>query len=446
VMSLFKRARLGIFLVLCTIFGGTSQNILDYKLILYIASILIIGWVLTDGTRKPLSRLNVVPMWILGAFCAIYGLYLIPLPPEIWTSLPGRSIVKEGFDILSLPLPYLPASLTPEMSFLSMLHLLPSLAVLMITLLCGRQAELKWAFYAVLGLAVGTIILGLLQLLRGGSDFYIYVYSHFGLAAGFFSNANHQASFLVMVLPFAVFMALPTRSTSSLNILFPQQTAIGISLIVLIMVGVVLTGSIAGYMLAFITFISSAFVMSRGRRINYSMVIACVAVFSGALLFDFLVLGNYTQEFIGEFEARHGTSRAVMFETSIETGKAYFPFGAGPGSFEAVYQLHEDKAALWRKFANNAHNDYIQLFLEFGILGIVVCAAALGVLARLFYRYVVRAPKKGKLIYGLCTISLLAVAFHSLADYPLRTPAVSVLAMFLVGVIWRSSGEGPSTH
>ncbi len=440
-VNFLQNARLSMLLVLCIVFGGTSQNILDYKVFLYITSILMIGWILTDGDRQPLSRLNVAPMWVLGAFCTLYCLYIIPLPPGIWTSLPGRSIAKEGFDILSLPLPYLPASLTPEMSFLSMLHLLPPLAVILITLLCARQAELKWALYAVFSLAIGTMVLGLLQLLMGNTDFYLYEYSHFGLAAGFFSNANHQASFLVMILPFAVFMALATRSRKTYNVLIPQHGGMGFSLIVLIMVGTVLTGSIAGYMLAFAVFIASAFVMSRGKRTNYPVVLLGVAIFSSALLLDFLVLGGYTQELIHEFETRHGTSRAVMFATTIEAGQAYLPIGAGPGSFEAVYQLHEDKTVIWRKFANKAHNDYIQMFLEFGAFGVAVCMAALGLLARLTYNYLVRRSKKDKRLYGLCTISLIAVAAHSLADYPLRTPAVSVFAMFLVGVIWRSNEE-----
>ena len=435
-MSVLKKARLGILLVLCIILGGTSQNILDYKLVLYIASILMIGWILTDGSRESLSRLNIAPMWVLGAFGALYCLYIIPLPPEIWTSLPGRNIVKEGFDILSLPLPYLPASLTPEMSFLSMLHLLPPLAILLITLLCARQTELKWAFYAVLGMAVGSIILGLLQLLMGGTDFYLYEYSHFGLASGFFSNANHQASFLVMILPFAVYMALAGRSGKTSNSLIPQHFAVGVCFVFLTMVGIVLTGSIAGYMLAAIVFPLSFYVMSRGGYVNYPLMLLVVTIFSSFLVFDFLVLGNYSQELIDEFTIN---IRPQIFITSLEAGKGYFPFGSGPGSFEATYLFYQDKSSIYPNYVNKAHNDYVQLFHELGVFGIFLCLLLITGLARLVYLYLISPVKRSEKIYALCVVSFLAVAMHSVADYPLRTPAISALGAFLIGIIWRKN-------
>ena len=38
---------------------------------------------------------------------------LVPLPPELWTALPGRDHVREGYALLGQPLPWMPISLAP---------------------------------------------------------------------------------------------------------------------------------------------------------------------------------------------------------------------------------------------------------------------------------------------------------------------------------------------
>ena len=56
---------------------------------------------------------------------------LVPLPPSIWTALPGRAPVADGFRLLGQPLPWLPMSLAPARTVASLLWLLPALAVLL---------------------------------------------------------------------------------------------------------------------------------------------------------------------------------------------------------------------------------------------------------------------------------------------------------------------------
>ena len=39
---------------------------------------------------------------------------IVPLPPELWTALPGRSEIVANYRLLGVPLPWLPLSLAPE--------------------------------------------------------------------------------------------------------------------------------------------------------------------------------------------------------------------------------------------------------------------------------------------------------------------------------------------
>ena len=52
ILDLLSPFRLAVFLLLCLIFGGTSQDIVEPKLILYILSLLIIGLCLTIKNSK----------------------------------------------------------------------------------------------------------------------------------------------------------------------------------------------------------------------------------------------------------------------------------------------------------------------------------------------------------------------------------------------------------
>ena len=142
-MSPFKRSlefisniRLSLFLLLCFIFGGTSQDIVAPKLGLYLISLLAIGYCLTVLNRESkfwdLKSMNM----ILGAFFIAHVVYLIPLPPGIWSHLPGRDFIVQGYQTLQVDLPWLPLSIAPEKTYFSLFDFLPPLALILMIGTC----------------------------------------------------------------------------------------------------------------------------------------------------------------------------------------------------------------------------------------------------------------------------------------------------------------------
>ncbi len=117
------------------------------------------------------------------------------------------------------------------------------------------------------------------------------------------------------------------------------------------------------------------------------------------------------------------------------------PFlGTGLGTFEDAFPRYsfpvEGVFARFGKKASFAHNEYLQLASEIGIF-------ALGILLWLLYAFFQKARElfktlQGKEEYGLA-IGLVAgitgVLIHSLVDFPLHAPAVTILLTINAGIV-----------
>ena len=115
-----------------------------------------------------------------------------------------------------------------------------------------------------------------------------------------------------------------------------------------------------------------------------------------------------------------------MFDNTFEIGKRFFPLGSGPGSFPEVYRLIED---FTRKTIPHAHNDYIEIFAEFGFVGIVGILGGVFWIFKLSFQSFFKTSSRGS-ISNYMLISVFTVMIHSVFDYSLRTIAVMTLLCF----------------
>ena len=63
----------------------------------------------------------------------------------------------------------------------------------------------NWIAWAIAIITVAAVMIGALQIASGNpasSPWYFYEITNFGFATGFFSNANHMATLLVVTIPF----------------------------------------------------------------------------------------------------------------------------------------------------------------------------------------------------------------------------------------------------
>ncbi|MEL6919886.1 MAG: O-antigen ligase family protein, partial [Pseudomonadota bacterium] len=121
--------------------------------------------------------------------------------------------------------------------------------------------------------------------------------------------------------------------------------------------------------------------------------------------------------------------RAQFWQNTWAATLDYLPFGTGLGGFHVIYPRYERMDQDLSVFANYAHNDWLEALLETGIFGLaLLCAVTFFV-----FKKSQETPLKVAALIGL-----VALAVHSLVDYPLRTMPIAMLAAFYVGVIWQT--------
>ena len=190
------------YLALCLILGGASAEGYWVNLVLQLLAVPIIGWSLLARRKTETPAAAKQLLWIAFLALVVIGIQLISVPPEIWTHFPGRERIADGFELLNLPLPWMPISLAPLNTIASAIWLLPALAVLLAIVKLGSFKG-DWIALAILVVTAAAVVLGALQILGGaGSQWELYEITNYGSATGFFANSNHMATLLLGAIPF----------------------------------------------------------------------------------------------------------------------------------------------------------------------------------------------------------------------------------------------------
>ena len=433
--SAVKSAVAPAYLLACLLLGGSAQGIWQ-NMLLQLAGLAIIAWAAATGD-EPLPKAAQTLLLILVAGLIVIALQLIPLPASLWTT--GlRARVGEGYAILGQAIPPLPISLTPYAGLNTLLGIVPALAVFCAVLRLGAFRA-SWLAAALLAGTVVGITLGALQVVAPGpnSPWYLYPQTNRGVAVGFFANANHMADLLVCALPFIAALASAGRSRNIQR--YSALLVVLAAAALLIVVGIALNGSLAGYVLALPVIGASILIAAPPRRSLRTPVailtgLALVAAV-GAIASTSIGSSRIGQEASGSVQ-----SREAILQTTAKAIADTMPFGSGLGSFVRVYPLYESADRVVPEYVIHAHNDYAELVLELGLLGIVLIGA--------FLAWWMAAARAGWRTGGggpyarAASIATAVVLVHSLVDFPLRTAAVSAtFAMCLALLIDRRPSQ-----
>jgi O-antigen ligase len=272
-------------------------------------------------------------------------------------------------------------------------------------------------------------LLGVLQVSSGNPDtspWYLYAESSFGVASGFFANANHMATLMIATLPFLAALYASSRSTNRQRSSAVLVLVLGVGLV--IFVGILLNRSLAAYGLTPPVLAASVLILlgQRSRWRGWTLLIA------GLLLIAAAVVLATSSVRSSQFESDAPTSvqtRQEMLSTTARAVRDFMPWGSGLGSFRSVYQLYEDPARVTNTYVIHAHNDYAELALETGLPGIMLVLLFLGWWSRASWR---AWFGDGGPYARAASIASAAILVHSLVDFPLRTAAIAtVFAMCL---------------
>jgi O-antigen ligase len=136
-------------------------------------------------------------------------------------------------------------------------------------------------------------------------------------------------------------------------------------------------------------------------------------------------------DIVGAFESRGiKRSRLDLWVDMLPMARRFPVFGVGFNAFATAYPHYQ---TVWRtEWIGEAHNDYLQVLFDLGLLGV---ALVLPLLALLFRRALADADRS-PLSLGLLG-SLLGLAAHALVDFNWQIPANAATYVSLAALVMR---------
>ncbi|MEN3748105.1 O-antigen ligase family protein [Sphingomonas sp. HF-S3] len=411
-------------LATAVLLGGSSGAIPARGTVIELLSVLVLAWTLwrSAGRRWPRTA------WIAcGLVLAIPVLQLVPIPEALWVQLPGHqtAVAIAGF-VGNGQRPSI--TLDSNATWRALLSLVvPAAMFLSVIRLSGASRVLL--LRVLVALALGSVVLGILQIASGSQHLYLFHDAVRGLPSGVFGNRNHQASFLVIAAVASMALAhLAPRSDMVSRISYCGLAA-------LFAAGVFATASRAGMALLALSALLLLVMLFR-RHFSWKvmtvlgLVVACVAI---------LILKNeVVRDALSRFEMLADAGRYSIWREAFVTAEAYFPSGSGVGTFVNSYQAIEQLDLVGPAFVNRAHNDFLEMLIESGILGFGIVLALMVVFAVRAWSILTRRDREPDNTLGRSALlAILVLILHSLGDYPLRSFAgMAVCAMF-AGMLFR---------
>jgi O-antigen ligase len=128
-----------------------------------------------------------------------------------------------------------------------------------------------------------------------------------------------------------------------------------------------------------------------------------------------------------------GEGRARLWAETVPLIRAYPVFGCGLGGYETAFMRFKSFEPLVTD--DFAHNDYLQLLAELGLVGFAIGAAlALSVVRTAVQKALGSADAGTRYFAVACAGALAAILVHSVADFNLYIPANAMLLAWIAGM------------
>jgi len=407
------------YLAAVLLLGGASAAGLGGNALLGIGGAVLIGWTLwreapANGTPTGLHR-------FLLALLALTAFQFLPLPPGIWRHLPGREPIAAGFELASMSAPWLTVSLDPWGTLQSLVWWIPALALFVVFRSQGAAMS-RHVITLVAVFAYVSVVIALAQYL-GGSG-YFYSITNRGNGVGLFANSNHFGSFMLMALALVAGQWIQDRP--ALMRVSPKLASgyLLIARLAPFAFGIFLSNSLACAILLWPVLGGVWLIYRPQTKLSWPLVVLGLPMLSIAMVW-LLSSGVVSNDLMAK-SGTVGISRGEFLANGLAMAKSFAPLGSGIGTFREIYPWFEELSVVGTTFVNHAHNDLLELVIETGLPGLVVLGFFLRWYgARLSSLWINDRERNPVAIAA--AIGIGAVLIHCLADYPLRTAAISGL-------------------
>jgi len=294
--------------------------------------------------------------------------------------------------------------------------------------------QIKRFFWVVFTVSVIESLIGLMQYIASGTKV---------PASGTYVNPNHLAGLLVLVILFCLGYLLYLYSRhgtvishrggkirlpdSSHIIMFFATGLMAISLILAQSRGAILS---FGAALFFFYVLVSRSKRSNSTKWLLGSFIAVILVYSIWIGLD-PVIDKFSDT------TRELPNRTYIWKDSINMIRDFPLFGVGLGNFSLAYTLYK-KDAYWPHVYDHAHNDYIELATETGIVGFALVFWALIAFFRKVYRSEKyfsseKDPFSYYILVGLLS-GMFGMFVHTITEFTFQIPANAYYFTFMLAL------------
>lgn len=292
----------------------------------------------------------------------------------------------------------------------------------------------------------GTVMTlsGVEWLLFGPKDF------HLSDATGTFVNRNHLAGYLEITLACGIGLLLALREAGRfrwsglLEAVMGPKGRLRLALVVMV-VALVMSHSRMGNAAFFasLLIVGGVFVLiDKEQRKRNSLILASVILIDMLVVSQFFGLEKLKERVLetrfsdvlveGQVVQQANELRGSVLVQALPLARERPLIGQGAGSFEAVFAKYAGDIPL---HYDHAHNDLLQFFIEYGLLGTL--PLALFVLLSLFQAF--KAMRRRESLYrsGVgfgAALGILALMIHSSTDFNLQIPSNAATYVVLCAI------------
>jgi O-antigen ligase/tetratricopeptide (TPR) repeat protein len=287
-------------------------------------------------------------------------------------------------------------------------------------------------------------------------------------ASGPFVNPDHFANYLALIFPLALGVFFHTRSIVGKESEVAFKIFCGLTAF-LTFASILLSLSRSGWMIVCLSIAVLLWLSpwpSKGGSRDHGAAVrdqrseigsrrklvlrGSLVVFSGLLIISLFFVGPGGRQ---QVDARLQETvirdlgiagRANVWNDTLKMIRDFPLFGVGLGSWQDLFQRY--RAAPWsQEFYREAHNDYLELLAESGIIGFVLLGWFFLLAGKTLLRYVTSdRPSEdtgSKALVGALLAALGAMAFHEFFDFSLQIPANAFLFTLLLALALRIAGR-----
>jgi O-antigen ligase len=293
----------------------------------------------------------------------------------------------------------------------------------------GRRSRNIGLFFVIFGSAVAVMAIA-----QGGTTtdklYWLFQSQASAQLYGPYPNHAHYAGLMEMLFPVALVFGLSQefRSHAKLLLYFAAIVMAGSVFLAASLGGIL---SLLGELVVLAILLLQA---RRGAQLWRSMLIVLLFLSLFAVMLQPTVLEERLQHWKSKSEQMEVTERLHIVRDSLSMVAKKPALGYGLGTFIEVFPRY--RTFYTNSIVNAAHNDYVQVLVELGVVGFVLILLLIVMLFREGLRRLDSWQHSFEKTMGMAAlIGCSGILIHSLCDFNLQIPANAALFSVMAGIV-----------